>query len=239
MQIKDFHTIGFALIALLFPFEVERLGATQMNTTNSVMEQLNQVRQSPQSAERQNLESRLLYYLAEETESKSEAAQLHLQGLHLAEQSLKRNENDPAALLWWSAHRGSQASPLRPLLAMRIAKEVEAALLRLKQTDPSYEYAAADRTLGYLYQVVPPIISIGSMKKAGASFQAALKQFPNFPGNQIYYANYLIEVDRCSEARKIAHSVLNSPELKNFALEAKKWVSMAQNILKRSEGKCT
>jgi hypothetical protein len=141
-------------------------------------------------------------------------------------------------MLWWAAHRGSQATPLNPFAAVRIAREVEETLLRLRATHPDYDHAAADRALGRLYQVAPRGISVGSMEKAGEHLRAAVKRAPTFPGNALFYAQYLAAVRDCAGAQEWATRVLRSPALAVHPLERGAWIADARKLLSGLPGRC-
>ena len=124
-------------------------------SAGALLDQLAALRTRPETPERLGAESRMLYFLAETTPDGAERERRHQEGLAVAERALAIDPDAPSGLLWWSAHRGSQASVLNPFAAVRIAQEVEVALLRLRAAHPDYDHAAADRALGHLYQVAP------------------------------------------------------------------------------------
>jgi hypothetical protein len=201
---------------------------------DAVAARLEALRRGPELPGRLAEEARLLHFLAEATPAAEERARLHVEGLALAERALAQDSDDPAAILWWAAHRGSQATPRRPLEAIRIANDIEEALLRLRARAPDFEHAAADRVLGHLYQVAPPVVSLGSMKKAEQHLRAALARAPAYPGNQLFWLELLAAKKRCTEVRRGAEIVLASPELARHPLEAPGWTRQAADLLARA-----
>ncbi len=199
----------------------------------AIQAQLERVRSEPETAQRLAREARLLHYLAESAPSDDERRSLREQGLRAAEAALALDRDEPAAILWWTAHRGSLVSPLNPIAAVRVAAEIETALLRLHALAPRYDHAAADRVLGVLYRLAPPILSVGSMKKAEEHLRAAMQQDPWYPGNQLYWAELLAQQHECRLARQGAQLVLGSPALRRFPLEAPGWTRQARAILDR------
>ncbi len=189
--------------------------------------------QRPETARVLGEEARLLHALAELAEGEQRVA-LHAEGLRTAERALALDPDEPSALLWWSAHLGSQATATKPLAAIRIASSIEKALLRLREIDPSYDHAAADRVLGHLYALAPPVISVGSMKKAEQHLREALARDPRFPGNQLFWAELLEKKGQCATAHRSALLVLSSPELGRYPLEAAAWRRQAGALVERT-----
>jgi hypothetical protein len=158
---------------------------------------------------------------------------LHEEGLALATEALALDPDEPAAILWWIAHRGSRASALNPVVAVRIASEVERSLLRLRELAPDHEHAAADRVLGILYFTAPPVVSVGSMAKAEKHVLDALRRFPTYPGNQLTMAELAAKKGDCRLARRGAELALRSRELERSPLEAPIWRRQAEGLLAR------
>jgi TRAP transporter T-component len=198
---------------------------------DAIEAELDTIRAEPRTAQRLAQEARLLHYLAEIAASDQERGTLHTQGLLAAEAALAIDRDEPAAILWWAAHRGSLVSPSNPIAAVRAAAEIEAELLRLRELAPGYDHAAADRVLGVLYRRAPPVVSVGSMKKAEEHLRAALRRDPAYPGNQLFWAELLAQKHECRVARDGAKLVLGSPALRRFPLEAPGWARQARAVL--------
>ncbi len=199
--------------------------------SHAIQQQLATIRSEPETAQRLAQEARLLHYLAEIAPAEEERRTLREQGLRAAEAALALDRNEPAAILWWTAHRGSLVSPLNPITAVRVAAEIESELLRLRELAPHYDHAAADRVLGVLYRLAPPVLSVGSMRKAEEHLRAAMQRDPWYPGNQLYWAELLAQKHECRLARQGAQLVLASPALPRFPLEAPGWARQARAIL--------
>jgi len=204
----------------------------------AISAQLRTLRAQPETAARLGAEARLFHFLAEASPDESSRTRLHAEGLALAARALQIDPREPSALLWWAAHRGSQARILDPFSAMAIAREVESALLRLREIDPEYEHRAADRVLGHLYRVAPRGISIGSLEKARTHLRSAIEHAPDFPGNALFYAQFLAETGQCDEARRWADRVGHSPELVSYPLERAGWMRDASRLLAGLSRRC-
>ena len=189
----------------------------------------------PESARRLGEEARLLHFLAEATPGREAQEALRERGLAAAERALALDRDEPLAILWWTAHRGSQATALRPLEAIRIANDIEKALLRLRDLAPDFDHAAADRVLGHVYRIAPAMISVGSLEKSRRHLGEALRRAPAYPGNLLAYAQLLAQQGRCAEARRGARLVLESPLLTRHPLEAPAWRREARKL---AEGSC-
>ena len=200
--------------------------------------QLRTLRAQPETAARLGAEGRLFHFLAEASPDEASRARLHAEGLALAARALQIDPREPSALLWWAAHRGAQARILDPFSAMAIAREVESALLRLREIAPDHEHRAADRVLGHLYRVAPRGISIGSLEKARTHLRSAIEHAPDFPGNALFYAQFLAETGQCDEARRWAHGVGRSPELVRYPLERAGWIRDASRLLAGLSRRC-
>jgi len=203
-----------------------------------VRAELIELRAAPETPARLAAESRLLFLAAQASPDERHRQLLHTEGLDTAARALRQNGSEPGAMLWWAAHRGAQASVLDPFAALRIAREVEEILLRLRATRPDYGHAAADRVLGKLYQVAPRGISVGSLEKAREHLLAAIDRDPAFPGNALFYAQYLLETKDCDGARDWATRVLRSPAPGAHALERAGWIRDARRLLARLPARC-
>jgi hypothetical protein len=212
------------------------VGASTPAERRALDDALAALRAEPRSARRLAGEARLLQLMAQGEEDGDARDRLHAEGLALANEALALDPEEPAAILWYVAHRGSQASPLNPVAAIRIAAEVERSLLRLRALAPDHEHAAADRVLGIVYLLAPPIVSIGSMDKAERHLLDALRRFPTYPGNQLWVAELAAKKGDCRLARRGAELVLRSRELERSPLEAPVWRRQATGLRARCGG---
>ena len=198
---------------------------------------LQALRLQPESPARLGEEARLLHFLAVATGDGGPRDRYREAGRTLAKRALEQDPRQPAALLWWTAHRGAQATALNPFQAVKIAKEIEQTLLRLREVAPDYDSSAADRVLGIVYQVAPAVVSIGSKDKAREHLNAALRRHPEHPGNLLSAAKYLLENGDCPKAKDLAQRVLASRALTD-PLEGPPWRAEAQALLARASREC-
>ncbi len=161
----------------------------------------------------------------------NEARRHYQRGIDLARQELSARPDSPAALLWLAGNLAGEALTHGRLFALRVIPEIEATLLRLEQVHPSYDHAAAARSLANLYWRAPALISIGSSKKAARYFQLALERAPSFPGNQAMAAAYFADNRDCARARPLAQAVSARKDLDAFGLDAAEWRQLARDVL--------
>jgi tetratricopeptide (TPR) repeat protein len=212
---------------------------TSSSRSTALEMELDRIRSTPAGLERSLNEARLLYYLAQATEDSAAKREFLLRGKSVTEEAKVVNPDSSAALFWWVGHVASLADIDRGVSALRSIRKVEEELLRLKKMDPSYEYAAADRVLGRIYQKAPRFISIGSSSKAEFHLKLALERYPDYPGNQLFYAEYLYEDGEYAKALKYAAMVLENPKLSLFPWESTDWLAAARRIQADAGAKLT
>jgi hypothetical protein len=154
------------------------------------------------------------------------------QGIAAARARLARNPDDPDGLLWLAANLGAEALERGKLAALRVLPEMERLLLRLDATAPSYDHAAAARTLGRLYHKAPAIISIGSMKKARLWWQKALALAGDHPANLVLAADFHDADGDQQRARQLATRYLAAPVSADEHPEAPQWRQLAEQIVR-------
>jgi tetratricopeptide (TPR) repeat protein len=153
-------------------------------------------------------------------------------GIDLARAVLQRSPDDPDALLWLAANLGAEALTHGKLYALRVIGEIESTLLHLERVNPSYDHAAAARSLANLYWKAPSIISVGSTKKAAGYFELALARAPDFPGNQALAADFYLDQRDCGRARPLAQAVATRSDLDAYGPDAADWRKLAADVLR-------
>jgi hypothetical protein len=173
----------------------------------------------------------LAYRAGKATADDKEARPHFQQGVAAARGVLSQKPDDPAALLWLAANLGSEALTHGRMHALGVVSEIESTLLRLEQTHPQYEHAAAARGLANLYWKAPSVISVGSSKKAARYFELALQRAPDYPGNQAMAAAFYADDGDCGRARPLATAVQNRRDLAAFGADANEWRRLAAKAL--------
>ncbi len=201
--------------------------------------ELVKVRATPAKAERWIDEARLLFYLAENSPEPEQMA-LFTEGRDLAQKARTEQPKNPAALLWWTANHGGIARMKKNLWALGALKDIEAALLEMKTLDPKFGYAAAARVLGKIYLEAPGFISIGSSSKAKENILESLKADPEFPGNELGYAEWLLEDGEKQKASEIVKALRNKGsidkgEYGDFGWERPLWQRRFEELQKKTQ----
>ena len=154
----------------------------------------------------------------------------HEAGAAAARAALAARPDDPEALLWLAANLGAAGLARGKLAALRVLPEMERTLLRLDAVAPTFEHAAASRTLARLYHKAPPVISIGSSSRARRYFERALALAPSFPGNQVLAADFFADEGERARATELARRALAAPGFDAHP-DAPEWRAIASRIM--------
>jgi tetratricopeptide (TPR) repeat protein len=177
-------------------------------------------------------ESRLLFWQGKYTSGVEDKIKLLTQAQQLVEEAGKLDPKNPEWILGWVASEGELLQLISKLAAFPRIRRLEKRALELQALAPEFQFYAADRILGRIYQVSPRFFSIGSPTRAREHFEVAMKNAPDFPGNQVFYADFLFEQNEKTKAKELAQKVLSSPMLAQYPLERFDWVQTANQILK-------
>jgi len=171
------------------------------------------------------------YRLGKAAATDREARAQYQRGIDSARSVLAASADEPGALLWLAANLAGEALTHGKVFALGVIPEIESTLLRLEQTSPLYDHAAAARSLANLYWKAPALISVGSSKKAAALFKQALARAPDFPGNQAMAAAFFADQGDCAQARTLAAAVEARADLETFGPDAAEWRRLARAAL--------
>ncbi len=152
-------------------------------------------------------------------------------GIDAARAVLAEKPDDPEGLLWLAANLGAEALERGKISALPVIPKMVEVLDHLDRVAPGFENAAAARTLGHLYAVAPPVISVGDDAKARAAFERALALAPDFPGNLALAADFFDDEGDDERALELARRCLLT--LPHFFRdpEAKEWRTIAERIV--------
>lgn len=175
-------------------------------------------------------EARESYWQARASSDGAAREALFQRGIDAAERLLAANPSDPEGLFWLAANRGAHALERGKLVALGVLPEMERLLLTLDRVAPRFENAGAARTLGTIYSVAPPVISIGSRTKARVAFERALALAPDFLGNVALAAEFYDDSGDTDRAVALAKRALSVPPPLDDP-EASKWLELARRIL--------
>ncbi|HWQ92493.1 MAG TPA: hypothetical protein VN673_12545 [Clostridia bacterium] len=141
--------------------------------------------------------------LAEFSTNSTERALLADQGIAACRRLLAREPDSVQGHYYLGLNLG-QLARTKGLGALKIVDVMEREFLRVRELDPRFEHAGADRTLGLLYRDTPALGSIGSRSKARHHLQNAVELAPNFPENRLnLIESYLKWGDRNGARREL------------------------------------
>lgn len=153
------------------------------------------------------------------------------EGMASARTRLARRPDDPVGLFWLAVNTGAEALERGRLQALPALPEMERLLLRCHDVAPAYEHAGAARVLGRLYHKAPPVISIGSNKKARQWLAVALAAAPDFPGNLAFSADFLSSQGEARQATELARRCLVALSGRDFGPDGVEWRAVATDVL--------
>jgi tetratricopeptide (TPR) repeat protein len=129
--------------------------------------------------------ARTAFDAAEFTRSEDEREKFATRGIDAARSAIGREPTNAAAHYWLAMDLG-QLARTKTLGALKLVREMESEFQRARDLDAHFDYAGADRSLGYLYRDAPGWpTSVGNKKKAREHFEQAVKLHPEFPDNQL------------------------------------------------------
>lgn len=178
-------------------------------------------------------EARESYWLGRAAADSQTRVVLFQRGIDAAKRLLAAKADDPEGLFWLAANRGAHALERGKLVALGVLPEMERLLLQLDKIAPRFENAGAARTLGTIYSVAPPVISIGSRAKAKLAFDRALALAPDFLGNLALAAEFYEHQGETDRAVALAKKALSVPPPVGDP-EASTWLALARRILEEN-----
>lgn len=154
------------------------------------------------------------YYQASETQQK----QIYPALQDKAAELVKRYPHAAEAKIWQATIMATHAAHLSSLAALAALDAAKTLLEQAIQQNPSALDGAAYVTLGTLYYMTPGWpVSFGDNQLAEQMLQASLKINPNGIDANYFYADYLLQEDRTTEAeeyfRKAAQAPLRKQQL--------------------------
>jgi tetratricopeptide (TPR) repeat protein len=123
---------------------------------------------------------------AEFATNNSQRAAIAEQGIAACRQLTAREPRLAAAHYYLALNLGKLADATRNLGGLKLVMEMEREFKVVRQLDPGFDYAGADRSLGMLYRDAPGWpISVGSRSKARVHLRKAVELAPDYPDNRL------------------------------------------------------
>lgn len=143
-------------------------------------------------------------------------ARIAEEAIDACRKSLKTNTN--VANYYYLGLNLGQLARTKKLGALKLVDEMEVALKKAVDTDPKFDYAGPDRSLGMLYRDAPGWpASIGSRSKAKLHLGKAVQLAPEYPDNHISLIESFIAWGDLNAARTAVSQA--EPHLRRARLE--------------------
>lgn len=145
---------------------------------------------------------RACFERAELAASDAEREALGLEGIEACRRAAGLSATNAPAHYYLALNLG-QVARTRRLSALKLVREMETELLETSRLDERLDYAGADRALALLYRDAPGWpVSVGSHKQARRHFQRAIAVEPDYPGNRMAWAEFLVAEAEWDDARE-------------------------------------
>lgn len=177
------------------------------------------------------------YYKGAFVESeKSQQKQTWLTGKMLGEKAIKKYPKNKKILLWFIANYSKYGEAQGVVASAKngLADKIKTYAERLLDLDPKFNDGAAYKLLGVInYKVpkIPLIISWPSKEKAENFLIKALKENPKSVSNLYYYAEFLVEEKRETEAKVLLNKIVKTKPRTSHLIEDMYDISMAKKLL--------
>ena len=126
------------------------------------------------------------------------------EGVRWAERALSEGAQGRGDVYYYLAVNLGIAIKEHPAVALKNLDRLVASLEKALELSPDVNYGGPYRVLGMLYLMAPPWPQgIGDGDKALELLQEAVRRFPEYPKNQVFYAQALWEIEGDAEREAI------------------------------------
>lgn len=169
---------------------------------------------------------------------KSIQKQSWLAGKKLGEKAIKKYPKNKTILLWFIANysKYGEAQGIVASAKNGLADKIKMYAEQLLALDPKFADGAAYKLLGVInYKVpkIPLVISWPSKEKAEQYLIKALKENPKSVSNLYYYAEFLMEEKRETEAQVLLNKIVKITPRTSYLIEDSYDIYMAKKLLKK------
>lgn len=179
----------------------------------------------------------LCYYYKAAFVVKTKAAQKrnYLVGKKLGDVALKKYPENKGILLWYIANysKYGEAQGIVASAKNGLADKIKTLTQKLLEIDPEFSDGAAHRIMGVIHYKVPYIplfLTWPSKKEAELHLKKAIAVNPKAISNLYYYAEFLTEEKRKTEAKVVLEKLLEIPPRKTAFIEDMYDISMAKKL---------
>ncbi len=148
---------------------------------------------------------RVCFDMADLATNNAQRAEAAREGIEACRRAVAGDPKSVAAHYYLGLNLG-QFARTKKLGALHFLGEIEAAWKTAIALDPKFDYAGAHRSIGVLYRDAPGWpISLGSREKARSHLTKAVELSPEYPDNQLFCLETLLEWgEKRTVQRKIA-----------------------------------
>jgi len=201
----------------------------RMTKAAQMMEDVARALPGDYDAQRQAAE--IIAFVSENEPNNPARLQFAKTGITLARRGRELQPDRVECHYWYAINVGLLADADRAY-GLNAVGEMEAALKRAMAVDEKYDYAGPLRVLGVLHLRTPAApVSIGSPRKGLRLLERAYELFPDYPENQLYFAEALRDNDRRDEAVKLLRKVITAEPWPDRQLESAAWKAAAKKLL--------
>lgn len=132
----------------------------------------------------------------------AEREALGLEGIRACRRGIELAPTNAPSHYYLALNLG-QVARIRRLSALKLVREMETELLATTRLDEHLDHAGADRALALLYRDAPGWpVSVGNHQLARRHFQRSIAIEPDYPGNRMAWAEFLVEEGEWSAVRR-------------------------------------
>jgi tetratricopeptide (TPR) repeat protein len=141
--------------------------------------------------------SQICFLLADRTETDQiRRERFASEGVRWAERALSESAKDRGDVYYYLAVNLGIAIKEHPTVALRNLDRLVSSLEKALELSPDVNYGGPYRVLGMLYLKAPPWPQgIGDGDRALELLQEAVRRYPGYPKNQVFYAQALWELE--------------------------------------------
>jgi tetratricopeptide (TPR) repeat protein len=168
--------------------------------------------------------------------TKDEQMKNYLMGTSLGEKAIKLYPQNPAILLWYIANfsKYGEAKGVVSSAKEGLADKIKLYTEKLMDLDPEFADGAPHKLMGVINYKVPNIpffLTWPSKEVAEEHLIKALKINPKSISNIYFYAEFLTEVKRNTEAKMLLNKIIKASPRKDALIEDLYDIDMAKKLL--------
>ena len=174
--------------------------------------------------------SEICFLLADRTEADQiKRERFASEGVRWAEGALAEGDQEDGDVYYYLAVNLGIAVKEHPAVAFKNLERIVSSLDKAVELSPDVNHAGPFRVLGMLYLMAPPWPQgIGDGDKALELLMEAVRRFPEYPKNRIFYAQALWELEGEDRKQEVVENLKEALRLMN----QEKWKSVRDRWMK-------